>query len=175
MSQQLNLDDSGPDGLDLDRRDFLRTSALGAGVLGTGALGLDPFASPLGGDNILVVLQLSGGNDALNTLVPFDNDDYHRARPALRQRKQTCLEIAPGVGFHSAMKAINALFDDGDLAVLQGVGYPNPNRSHFKSMDIWHSADVSAGSRRRRTRRRFPSGSSFGGPSCWCHRSRRPS
>ncbi len=143
MSQQLNLDDSGFDGLDLDRRDFLRTSALGAGILGTGALGLDPFASPLGGDNILVVLQLSGGNDALNTVVPVDNDDYHRARPALRQKKQTCLEIAPEVGFHTAMKAMKALFDDGDLAVLQGVGYPNPNRSHFKSMDIWHSADVS--------------------------------
>ncbi|MHC4811893.1 MAG: DUF1501 domain-containing protein [Planctomycetota bacterium] len=136
--------------LNLDRRDFLRSSVLGAGALGTGALG--PLGSPLGsvfsglqvrGDKILVIVQLSGGNDGLNTLVPFDNDDYHRGRPRLRQKKATCLKLASGIGLHGAMKQLKAIYDDGDLAILQGVGYPNPNRSHFKSMDIWHSADVS--------------------------------
>jgi len=135
--------------LDLDRRDFLRTGALGAG-----ALSLGPFASPLGsvldsanlplrGDNVLVIVQLSGGNDGLDTLVPFDNDDYHRARPRLRKKKAACLEVAPGIGLNGTMKDMKAIFDQGDLAILQGVGYPNPNRSHFKSMDIWHSADAS--------------------------------
>lgn len=134
---------------DLDRRDFLRASALGAG-----ALSLGPFTSPLGsvfdnanlplvGDNILVVVQLSGGNDGLDTLVPFGSDDYHRARPRLRRQKQACLEIAPGIGLHGGMKELKAIYDQGELAILQGVGYPNPNRSHFKSMDIWHSGDVS--------------------------------
>jgi len=134
---------------DLDRRDFLRTGALGAGVLGLG-----PFASRLGcvfdgvdfpvvGDNVLLVLQLSGGNDGLNTLVPFDNDDYHRVRPRLRIRKEACLQLESGVGLHGSMKDMKAIFDGGELAVLQGVGYPNPNRSHFKSMDIWHSGDTS--------------------------------
>ena len=131
----------------LDRRDFLKTGAVGAG-----ALGLVPLASPFGsifgdlpldGDNILVIVQLSGGNDGLNTVVPVDNDDYHRARPVLRQKKNTVLQLQPGVALHGAMKGMKALYDEGQLAIVQGVGYPNPNRSHFKSMDIWHSADVS--------------------------------
>ncbi len=129
---------------DLNRRDFLRSSAAGAG-----AFALAPTMSPLSGmsvqgDNkILVVLQLSGGNDGLNTVVPVDNDDYHKVRRSIRHKPEECLKLADGVAFSPALKGMRELFDDGDLSVLQGVGYPKPNRSHFKSMDIWHSADNS--------------------------------
>jgi uncharacterized protein (DUF1501 family) len=132
------------DNTDLDRRDFLQFGALGAGALSIGpnAFGLQlPTDLRVNDDRILVVVQMSGGNDGLNTVIPFDDDDYHRVRSGLRQRKH--LKIADGVALHEQMTGMRDLFANGDLAVVQGVGYPGPNRSHFKSMDIWHSADAS--------------------------------
>src|SRR5207248_9537922 len=90
---------------------------------------------------VLVVVQLSGGNAGLNTLVPIEDDAYHRARPTLRIRKEQALRLSPTVGLHPRMQKLKALFDDGRVAVVQGAGYPNPSRSHFRSMEIWHTAN----------------------------------
>ena len=97
-------------------------------------------------DRILLVVQLGGGNDGLNTVIPYIDDMYYRARPGLGIPKNAVLQLGrgSGVGLHPAMTGMKELFDEGLCAVVQGVGYPNPNRSHFKSMDIWQTADTSA-------------------------------
>ena len=92
------------------------------------------------GEQILVVIQMSGGNDGLSTVIPLDNDDYKRARPQLAIA-QNLLNVGKGIALHPDLTSFKDLFDAGQMAVLQGVGYPNPNRSHFRSMEIWHSAD----------------------------------
>jgi uncharacterized protein (DUF1501 family) len=89
---------------------------------------------------ILVVVQLSGGNDGLNTVVPWADDAYHAARPMIRMNGDQVLRLNDYVGLHPSLEPLKALYDDGRMSVVQGVGYPNPNRSHFTSMDIWHSA-----------------------------------
>jgi uncharacterized protein (DUF1501 family) len=98
-------------------------------------------AATPGKDNILVVLEMSGGNDGLNTVIPYADDLYHKARPTLRQTKNVVIRLDDHVGLHSGMRGLQPLWEKGQLAVLQGVGYPNPNRSHFEAMDIWQSAD----------------------------------
>jgi uncharacterized protein (DUF1501 family) len=96
---------------------------------------------PSGKDGkIFVVVQLSGGNDGLNTVVPYGDDAYFKARGALAHDKNAVLKLDNYVGLAPNLKAFKSLYDDGRLSVIQGVGYPNPNRSHFRSMDIWHSA-----------------------------------
>ena len=94
------------------------------------------------GENILVVVQLSGGNDGLSTVVPLDNDDYRRARPQLAITGDM-LKLGGGssVALHPGLTGFKDLFDQGKLALIQGVGYPNPNRSHFRSMEIWQTAE----------------------------------
>lgn len=94
-----------------------------------------------GADNILVVLELTGGNDGLNTVIPYADDLYHKARPTLRQTGSQVIRLDDHVGLNSAMRGLRPLWDQGHLAVVQGVGYPNPQRSHFESMDIWQTAD----------------------------------
>lgn len=89
---------------------------------------------------ILVVVQLAGGNDGLNTVVPYADDAYHRARPAIRHDDKSVLKINDYIGLHPNLKSFKGLYDDGRMAIIQGVGYPNPNRSHFRSTDIWTSA-----------------------------------
>jgi len=90
---------------------------------------------------ILVVVQLAGGNDGLNTVIPVEADEYYRARPVLAIPKKRALRIKDGLGLHPAASGLKDLFDEGLVAVVQGVGYPNPNRSHFTSTDIWQTAD----------------------------------
>lgn len=92
---------------------------------------------------ILVVVQLGGGNDGLNTIVPFADDAYFQARPTLHLPAQDILRINDYMGFNPVMAGLKALYDDGHLALVNGVGYPNPNRSHFRSMEIWHTASDS--------------------------------
>lgn len=89
---------------------------------------------------ILVLVQLAGGNDGLNTVVPFGRDEYYKARPGISIGKDAALKLNNELGLHPAMTGFKALFDEGWLSVVQGVGYPNPDRSHFRSMDIWQSA-----------------------------------
>ncbi len=91
-------------------------------------------------DRILVVVQLAGGNDGLNTVVPYRNDRYYEARPRLGIKKDEGLKIDDDLALHPSAVGLKQLYDDGLLGIVQGVGYPNPNRSHFVSTDIWSSA-----------------------------------
>jgi uncharacterized protein (DUF1501 family) len=96
---------------------------------------------PSGKDGkILVVVQLAGGNDGLDTVVPFGDDAYHRARSNIGIDAKSVLKINNYVGLHPNLAPMKALYDEGSLGVVQGVGYPNPNRSHFRATDIWESA-----------------------------------
>ena len=92
-------------------------------------------------DRILVVVQLGGGNDGLNTLIPIGNDAYYRARPNLAVPQKDIIRLNDGIGLHPNLSGLKNLYDQGAVAIVQGVGYPNPSRSHFKSMEIWHTAD----------------------------------
>ena len=89
---------------------------------------------------ILVVVQLSGGNDGLSTVVPYGDDVYYRARTAIAQPADKVLRLNDYIALHPNLGPMKELYDAGDLAIVQGVGYPNPNRSHFRAMDIWQSA-----------------------------------
>ena len=92
-------------------------------------------------DPVLVVLQLSGGNDALNTVVPHGDPLYYDNRPSVRVPEGQALDLDGYVGLNPNMGPLKRLFDEGKVAVIQGVGYANPNRSHFRSMDIWHTCE----------------------------------
>ena len=92
-------------------------------------------------DPVLVILQLSGGNDAMNTLVPHGDPLYYDNRPSVRVPEGQALDLDGYVGLNPNMGPMKRLFDEGKLAVIQGVGYANPNRSHFRSMDIWHTCE----------------------------------
>ena len=92
-------------------------------------------------DPVLAVLQLSGGNDALNTIVPYSDPLYADNRPSVRVSEDQVLKIDDHIGFNPALGPIKDLFDQGKVAIILGVGYPNPNRSHFRSMDIWHTCE----------------------------------
>jgi len=94
-------------------------------------------------DKKLVVIQLSGGNDGLNTVIPFHSDNYYRLRPKLAQTRGNVLELNNDFGFNKSLINLNRLHHEGMLSIINGVGYPNPNRSHFRSLDIWHSASSS--------------------------------
>lgn len=90
---------------------------------------------------ILVVLQLSGGNDGLNTVIPYADDLYYRARPTIGINHADVVQLSNSIGLHPGMAALKPLYEKGHLAVIQGAGYPEPNRSHFRSMEIWQTAD----------------------------------
>jgi len=91
-------------------------------------------------DPVLVVLQLSGAYDALNTIIPYSDPHYKDYRTVLKVDPEEVLAIDNNVGFHPSMAPLKGLYDQGKVAVIQGIGYPNPIRSHFRSMDIWHTA-----------------------------------
>jgi len=92
-------------------------------------------------DPVLVVLQLSGGNDVLNTVIPYSNPLYADNRPTVRIPENQVLPINDDLGFNPNMAPFKRLYDEGKVAIIQGIGYPNPNRSHFRSMDIWHTCE----------------------------------
>lgn len=92
-------------------------------------------------DNVLVVCQLSGGNDGLNTVIPFSDPAYRTLRPTLAIEDEKILKLTSETGLHPSLTGLADLYKKGQVAIIQNVGYPNPNRSHFKSMDIWQSAD----------------------------------
>ena len=89
----------------------------------------------------LVVIQLSGGNDAMNTVVPYTNGIYHDSRKAIHLTEEHVIDLNGTLGFNPSMGPMKNLWDDGKLAIINGIGYPKPNRSHFRSMDIWHTAE----------------------------------
>src|SRR3954452_319101 len=129
----------------LSRRRFLQSSALLAlspvvpAFLPRLAWAAQEAAAADG--RILVVVQLDGGNDGLNTVVPYADDAYARLRPKLRLRQEDLIKVDDRGGPPRAMQAPARLVEDGRLAIVQGVGYPNPNRSHFHSMAICQTAD----------------------------------
>lgn len=92
------------------------------------------------GKRILLVVQLSGGNDGLNTVVPYGNQGYYTMRPNLAIPREQVLPLTAQMGLHPALRSLKGLYDRGHMAVLESVGYPNPNRSHFRAMDIWQTA-----------------------------------
>ncbi|MFP6673843.1 MAG: Twin-arginine translocation pathway signal sequence domain protein, partial [Pirellulaceae bacterium] len=126
------------------RRDFLRT-AVGTSVVSLGATAPEFLCRAAWGqeesndDRILVVIQLSGGNDGLNTVIPYGNDVYRSKRPTLAIGKDEVLAVNDDLGFHPSMSGIAEILEADKLSVIQNVGYANPNRSHFESMDIWHT------------------------------------
>lgn len=128
-----------------NRRDFLKLSALAVaattGMPGFLARAAAQAQTSGGGVKTLVVVQLTGGNDGLNTLVPYSNGAYYAARPNIAIPKKDVLTLTPDLGMHPALKPLMGLWDAGHLAWMENVGYPNPNRSHFASMAIWHTAD----------------------------------
>ncbi|MCS6929081.1 MAG: DUF1501 domain-containing protein [Saprospiraceae bacterium] len=126
----------------IKRRTFLKVASLAAASLWVPRFlkaHARPGALPTRG-KALVIVQLSGGNDGLNTVVPIHNDIYYRERPRLAIRASDALHLTDEAAFHPALRGLKHLYDNGELAVLHNVGYPNPDRSHFRSMDIWHSA-----------------------------------
>lgn len=139
------------------RREFLRRTVLGSSLAWTvpaflantfDALQAKAEGSAIqtatGKDaTILVVLQMAGGNDGLNTVVPYTNDFYHKARPQIGLNASQVLDLNGSIGLHGAMIGFKELYDQGELCVIQGVGYPNPNRSHFRSTEIWQTASDS--------------------------------
>jgi len=129
-----------------NRRQFLTRTLKGASLVALNAI-VPQFvsrtaqAAAADKDTILVVLEMAGGNDGLNTVVPYADDLYHKARPTLRQVEKRVIRLDDHVGLHPGLRGLQSMWDQGQLAVVQGVGYPNPQRSHFESMDIWQSAD----------------------------------
>ena len=129
----------------IKRRQFIQ-----AGSLATASLMMPRFLQAFEknqlvppGNKVLVILQLSGGNDGLNTIIPVNNDVYYKSRPKLGIVKKDALLLNDETGLHPSLPFLKTLHDDGSLGVLNNVGYPNPDRSHFRSMDIWHSASNS--------------------------------
>lgn len=131
-----------------------RRGVLGAGLFGLGLnAGLPALfgetsvalAAQAGGrkdpaERILVVVELSGGNDGLDTVVPHADDAYHRARPSLGRRAEGVLKIDDKFGLHPSLGGLKTIYDEGLVGVVHGCGYPDPDRSHFSSMDYWHTA-----------------------------------
>lgn len=116
---------------------MLTRSAQAADVSANARLNLQDSAAS---DRVLVVVQLAGGNDGLNTIVPYGDGNYYGNRPTLGIQPGDLLTINNQLGFHPALSKLKAIYDAGEMAIIQAVGYPQPNRSHFRSMDIWHSA-----------------------------------
>ncbi len=136
--------------MNTSRRDFLRVGLSGLGVVclgGSMPLFVPRFAhaatsigTGVANDNILVVIQMSGGNDGLNTIIPVRDDLYHKARPRLHLT-ENLHKLNDDLSMNPGLESFKHLWDEGKLAVVQGCGYPKPNRSHFESMSIWETAD----------------------------------
>ena len=129
----------------IKRKEFIQI-----GSLATASLMLPKFLKAFenknmvpAGNKVVVVLQFSGGNDGLNTVIPIRNDIYYRERPKIGITKDKAVILTDEVGLNPALESFKGLYDDGSLAILNSVGYPNPDRSHFRSMDIWQSASNS--------------------------------
>jgi uncharacterized protein (DUF1501 family) len=114
----------------------------GLALAGDPKRSIPPFPG-LDDNRVLVIVQLAGGNDGLNTLVPFADDAYYKARPRIAIEAKKVLRLDDHVGLHPEMIELHRLYKDGGLAVVPNVGYPNPNRSHFRSTDIWETASPS--------------------------------
>ena len=129
----------------MERRDFLKLSALASSSLLVPSFlkGMENMNLKDSGYKHLVIIQLSGGNDGLNTVIPFSQSEYYRLRPSVGITGAKVLKLTQDLGLNPALKGMRALYDNAELCILNSVGYPNPNRSHFRSMDIWHTGSNS--------------------------------
>ena len=131
----------------MKRRDFLRNTALASGVLMIPAF-LKPFealaASDISGYKNLVIIQLSGGNDGLNTIIPYGNDIYYQKRKTIAVSQTDIIKLNDMQGLNPNLSAMKDIYDQGLMSIINSVGYPNPDRSHFRSMDIWQTASDSS-------------------------------
>jgi len=134
----------------ITRRRFIQMTGAGAVAAAAHTLSIEEIANaaisrplPLG-TPILVVVTLYGGNDGLNTVVPFQDSVYHSLRPQLAYKENQVIPIGDGLALNGAMTGFKSLWDKGQLAIVRGTGYPNPDRSHFSSMAIWQSAELNA-------------------------------
>jgi len=127
-----------------NRRDFLKDLTMVSATLSAPTFLVRSLqgAEVSAAGRILVVIELAGGCDGLNTIVPYTNDFYYQERPSLAIDAGSVLPLDDQVGFHPSLTGFKELYDRGNMAVVQGVGYPNPNRSHFRSRDIWHTAEA---------------------------------
>jgi uncharacterized protein (DUF1501 family) len=129
----------------MKRKEFIQLSALSStallipGFLKSASLSRLISESAANGKK-LIVIQMSGGNDGLNTIIPYRNDAYYKLRPTLALKEKDLLHLNDDLAINAAMTGIKNLYDQGYVSILNNVGYPNPDRSHFRSMDIWHSA-----------------------------------
>lgn len=123
------------------RRDFLKYTSLASAAALTPRflLGMNQHQREFEGKR-LIVIQLSGGNDGLNTIIPYGDDRYYQLRNRIAIPARDVIQLNEMQGLHPAMSSVSDLFYEGEMTILNSVGYPNPNRSHFRSMDIWHSA-----------------------------------
>ena len=143
--------DSRTSALPTTRREFLGLSSKGIGLLAFSQYApqflvqstLAATPAPEQDRSILVIVQLAGGNDGLNTLIPFEDAEYYRLRPTIGITKDKVLATGDTTGLHPAMTGLHRLYGEGKLAIVQNVGYPNPNRSHFRSTEIWETASAS--------------------------------
>ncbi|MCW3075244.1 MAG: twin-arginine translocation pathway signal [Flaviaesturariibacter sp.] len=129
----------------IKRKEFIQVGSLATASLMMPKF-LKAFEAPRAvppGNKVVVILQLSGGNDGLNTVIPVRNDIYYRSRPRIGIERAKSLSLTSEVGLHPALTSFADAYHDGSLGILNNVGYPNPDRSHFRSMDIWHSASES--------------------------------
>lgn len=130
----------------MKRRDFLTRSALASGafLLPSFLKPLEALASgQLSGYKNLVIIQLSGGNDGLNTVVPFGNDIYYQKRQTIAIQQNDVIKLNDMQGLNPNLSALKEIYDQGWMGIVNSVGYPNPDRSHFRSMDIWQTASDS--------------------------------
>ena len=129
----------------IQRKDFIQL-----GSLATASLLMPQFLKAFEtgtlvppGNKVTVIIQFSGGNDGLNTVIPYRNDLYYSNRPRLGIQRNAALSLTDEAGLHPSLTAFKELYDDGSLGIFNSVGYPNPDKSHFRSMDIWHTASNS--------------------------------
>lgn len=126
----------------MNRRNFLRNTSLASA-----SLMLPSFVKAFSNENIngkkLVIIQLSGGNDGLNSIVPFRNDLYYKYRPGIALKRNEMFSLNDDLAFNSSLEGMASLYEQGWLSIVNSVGYPNPDRSHFRSTDIWQSASAS--------------------------------
>ena len=125
----------------MERRTFIQSSILAStSLLVPRFLQASTARLSTATDKKLVIIQLSGGNDGLNTVIPYRSDNYYKLRPKLAQEKASILDLNNDFGLNKSLVNMNRFYQDGMLSIINGVGYPNPNRSHFRALDIWHSA-----------------------------------
>ena len=142
---------------DCSRRDFIRRGLYGLGLSAGLPVILNRTSAALSAqalqgssmeahpERILVVVELSGGNDGLNTVVPYGDDTYYRVRPNLGIKEPEVIKVENGLGFHPALVGFERLYKDGHMAVVHGCGYDNPSLSHFSSMGFWHTGVPNGG------------------------------